>query len=980
MNTAERFSHLNHIIDHVAHLLPAQGPIGVFIHHNTLHAFQHLPFEQAVVEASKLYGTEPYLSEEKYRNEFQRGRIHVEDIDAVLADEEDAPIWTRALTRRSLRRALMLHGVRNYSAANIEWIIEEEELLERLRDDLDANTRQQVLQNQKDYAPKVAESIAARMLFSACYQRVPALPAKATITPKRPQEALLARTGINLDDEVNPLLIRLCAVFLDQGQAYWPMPGREKGFYFAVRELFWQTGVYALAPERIAFRGLTEEWKNQSQTQMTASQVVIECLTRFGVAEADWEAFITAELLALPGWAGLIRQLEEEPQLAPHKDCPCSLMDYLAVRLTMMTVAAKNIWDDAQLPFDIWTNWLTPLKPAPITEAEQLAAVAHVFDVSQLLGLSAAELKSLSESEFRKLYQEINTFDDLERRRLWHLAYERHHENLILAPLQTHRRTLQPSDFYPTECPAAQVMFCIDEREESIRRALEESAPNVETFGAAGFFGVAVNYQGLDDAHGVALCPIVVTPQHAIVEKPKIDDAALHEKRQQRRRIWSELAHNGFIGSRTLLRGWVGTIGFGLLSLFPLITRVLAPRRAGQIYQWLSERFLPDPRTELTIMRQDAAGHDVAEHLLLGFTIQEKAERVAGVLRAAGLVKDLSRIVVILGHGSTSLNNPHESAHDCGACGGRRGGPNARLFAAMANHPQVREKLNEMGIEITSDTWFVGGYHDTCNDDVIFFDTAEIPQSHAQDFAYISNALDQARALNALERSRRFEAAYKDETPAQALRHVQERAEHLAEPRPEYGHATNAVAIVGRRRLTRGLFLDRRAFLVSYDATIDPANQSLAALLAAGGPVCAGINLEYYFSFVDNERYGCGTKLPHNVTGLVGVMNGHASDLRTGLPWQMVEVHEPVRLLLIVESTPERVAEAGFQSAVVKELVTNNWLRLVTIDPDNGAIHVLRNGEFQLFTGTVDELPQFANSPEWYRGKLEHLPIVRIAA
>ena len=102
------------------------------------------------------------------------------------------------------------------------------------------------------------------------------------------------------------------------------------------------------------------------------------------------------------------------------------------------------------------------------------------------------------------------------------------------------------------------------------------------------------------------------------------------------------------------------------------------------------------------------------------------------------------------------------------------------------------------------------------------------------------------------------------------------------------------------------LFLDRRAFLTSYDPTQDDERSSiLERMLQAVIPVCAGINLEYYFSYVDPTGYGCGTKLPHNITSLLGVMDGAASDLRPGLPWQMVEIHEPVRLLFIIETTPE---------------------------------------------------------------------------
>ena len=207
---------------------------------------------------------------------------------------------------------------------------------------------------------------------------------------------------------------------------------------------------------------------------------------------------------------------------------------------------------------------------------------------------------------------------------------------------------------------------------------------------------------------------------------------------------------------------------------------------------------------------------------------------------------------------------------------------------------------------------------------------------------------------------------------------MEERSEHLAQPRPEYGHCTNAVCVVGRRSLTRGLFLDRRAFLVSYDADQDSDDRSLASLMAAVVPVCGGISLEYYFSFVDNDRYGCGTKLPHNVTALVGVMDGHASDLRTGLPWQMVSIHEPVRILFVVETTPERLNRVIDRSASLKQLVENRWIRIATIDPASGRVHVRRDSGFEEFDGPLERLPVALSSAEWYAGKIAHLPMAWI--
>jgi uncharacterized protein len=272
----------------------------------------------------------------------------------------------------------------------------------------------------------------------------------------------------------------------------------------------------------------------------------------------------------------------------------------------------------------------------------------------------------------------------------------------------------------------------------------------------------------------------------------------------------------------------------------------------------------------------------------------------------------------------------------------------------------------------------VGGQHDTCNDTITFSDTDRIPESHRALFEQVQAELLTACKRNAQERCRRLFSAPKHPSPDAAYRHVEERSEHLAQPRPEFGHATHSVAVIGRRTLTRGLFMDRRAFLLSYDPTIDHDGSILERTLAAAVPVGAGINLTYYFSTVDSERHGAGSKLPHNVTGLFGVMSGHASDLRTGLPRQSIDIHEPMRLLALVEATPERLLDIASRQTEVRELVVNRWVLLVSVHPETGAMQILTDRGFEPYTPHEVKLPVAATSPAFCLGHSEILPFARI--
>ncbi|WP_137702087.1 YbcC family protein [Marimonas lutisalis] len=447
--------------------------------------------------------------------------------------------------------------------------------------------------------------------------------------------------------------------------------------------------------------------------------------------------------------------------------------------------------------------------------------------------------------------------------------------------------------------PALQAAFCIDVRSEVFRRALETQDAAIETIGFAGFFGIASAHKaaGSDEieSRGPVLLPTGVTSCAAEPMQADLD----RRYAARARRAW-------------------GRFKLAAVSSFAFV-EATGPVYAGKLLRDAlggKHRTKPDPAPRL-----DPA-----------IDLETRVGMARSILSAMSLTRNFARIVLLAGHGADVTNNPHESALQCGACGGHAGDVNARLLAGLLNDPQVRRGLAQDGIDIPADTLFLAALHNTTTDAVTLFDHDIAVGQWQAEIDQLRKWLIATGRLARAERAQRLPRARSEGDIAR-------RAADWAELRPEWGLAGCRAFIAAPRHRTAETSLSGQAFLHSYDWQADEGFGVLELIMTAPVVVASWISLQYYGSTVAPRLFGGGNKLLHNVVGGIGVLEGNGGALRPGLPWQSVHdgdgfQHDPLRLAVIIEAPREAMSDILRRHPDVRDLFDNRWLHLIAMDGD----------------------------------------------
>jgi uncharacterized protein len=676
-------------------------------------------------------------------------------------------------------------------------------------------------------------------------------------------------------DFVMERISRFCAAYFDDGQGQ--ISGvREGGLYAS-----WRTEARSDQMPRL-FMSLGGYRVTARSLPATADEMIARGLTDLGVPMNQRERYLSALLLDVNGWASWCAYLRWTARQGAGDDE--HLRELLAIRLA---------WE-----------WILFSSSDEEFRAEWRFAMASWSAIDR-----AAQLAR---------------FDDWLLQRAVEIAWL----SRVLPRLPEGFGATRPT------APTLQAAFCLDVRSEVFRRALEAQGEGIQTFGVAGFFGLAIEYLPLAANDARPQLPGLLAPKY------RVTDTGVPAGLERKRRARLDAAHAWKAFKSSSLSSFAFVDAMGLFFARNLFRDTFG-----------TDTHRPDlhDRAGLTRMEdRDRMPRITSRVDGTPLSTDERCGIAEGFLRTIGLTRDFARLVLLVGHGSETKNNAHAAGIDCGACGGQPGDVNARSAAALLNDEVVRAGLFSRGIEVPATTLFVGALHNTTTDEVTLFEEGPGTSTHQAELAEVRGVLDRASVVTRRERAPRLGLA--DLSDAKLYAAVMKRAKNWAEVRPEWGLAGNAVLIVAPRERSRHLELEGRAFLHDYRFAEDRDLAILEAIMTGPMVVAHWINFQYYASTVDNARYGCGNKVLHNIVGgHLGVFEGNGGDLRIGLSLQSLHdgerwVHAPLRLAVIIEASRPAIDRVLAKHAAVNQLVDNHWLHLFQLDAAERAVFARRAG------------------------------------
>lgn len=507
---------------------------------------------------------------------------------------------------------------------------------------------------------------------------------------------------------------------------------------------------------------------------------------------------------------------------------------------------------------------------------------------------------------------------------VWHRAFEIGYQRQLVGVLSH----ASPPALPEAERPDFQAVFCIDVRSEVIRRHLEASCPGAQTIGFAGFFGMPISYQSLCAVPEIPRLPGLLAPAYRLAESTEEQ----HRDRQMRRS--SE--------RRAMVRQSVRKAKYSSFSSFTLV------ESTGLAWAWKLVRDSvnrPKPAKPSDLCSPGRLHH---RHGGDPVSDVERTALAENLLRGMSLTSNFAPVLLFVGHGSHTDNNPHQASLACGACGGQNGGLNARVAAQLVNDPVIRAGLAKRGIRIPDFTLAIAAEHCTVTDTLTIMDKAAIPDSHHERLRQLETAFEEAGRRTRRERATSLGLNGLEDV--ELLAAMKQRSTDWSEVRPEWGLANNASLIFAKRRVSRGLNLAGRAFLHDYDPDLDADGGILEGLMTAPMIVANWINLQYLGSVSAPATFGAGNKLLHSVVGgNLGVVEGNDPDLRIGLSRQSVHDgqrwrHEPVRLSVVIDAPRARIEQILARQPDVARLVENRWLWLFRLSGEG--VEVYRDGSW----------------------------------